>query len=43
MGSVVHGGLRALLLGSTAEKVLPALETSLLLVKPTGTTLPAHR
>lgn len=43
MGSVVHGGLRALLLGSTAEKVLPALETSLLLVKPTGTSLPAHR
>ena len=43
MGSVVQSGLRALLLGSTAEKVLPALETSLLLVKPTATSLPAHR
>jgi universal stress protein E len=43
MGSVVQSGLRALLLGSTAEKVLPALETSLLLVKPTATSLPTHR
>jgi universal stress protein E len=43
LGSVVQSGLRALLLGSTAEKVLPALETSLLLVKPTATSLPTHR
>ena len=43
LGSVVQSGMRALLLGSTAEKVLPALETPLLLVKPTSTALPAHR
>lgn len=43
MGSVVQSGVKAILLGSTAEKVLPALETSLLLVKPTTTSLPAHR
>jgi nucleotide-binding universal stress UspA family protein len=43
MGSVVQSGVRALLLGSTAEKVLPAVETSLLLVKPTAAAFPAHR
>ena len=43
MGSVVQSGVRALLLGSTAEKVLPAIETSLLLVKPTAAAFPAHR
>lgn len=43
MGSVKQSGVRALVLGSTAEKVLPSLDTSLLLVKPTLTALPAHR
>lgn len=43
MGSVVQSGVRALLLGSTAEKVLPAIDTSLLLVKPTAAAFPAHR
>lgn len=43
MGSVVQSGVRALLLGSTAEKVLPAVDTSLLLVKPTAAAFPAHR
>jgi len=43
MGSVVQSGMRALVLGSTAEKLLPAIDTSLLLVKPTATALPAHR
>jgi nucleotide-binding universal stress UspA family protein len=43
MGAVSQSGLSSLLLGSTAEKVLPSLDTSLLLVKPTAISLPAHR
>ena len=34
MGTVVRSGLRALLLGSSAEKVLPQLATELVVVKP---------
>ena len=36
MGTVVDTAIEGLLLGSTAEKVLPRLETSLLVLKPKG-------